>query len=68
MKAFEGVEVWLHSFLISALDGGEQSARQPGRFILGQEVRESPANETGRDPQPVWGLLGGENSFSAAGN
>jgi hypothetical protein len=27
-----GVEVWLHAFLTSALDGGEWSALRPGRF------------------------------------
>jgi hypothetical protein len=26
------VEVWLHTFLTSALDGGEWSASRPGRF------------------------------------
>jgi hypothetical protein len=32
MKAYWGVEVWLHAFLISVLDGGEWSASRPGRF------------------------------------
>ena len=30
-----GVEQWCHSFLTTALDGGERSASRPGRFSLG---------------------------------
>jgi len=30
MKAYEGVEIQLHSFLISALNGSEWSASRPG--------------------------------------
>jgi hypothetical protein len=29
MKAYWGVEVYLHAFLITALDGGELSASRP---------------------------------------
>ena len=32
MKRYVGVEVQLHAFLTSALDGGEWSAPRPGRF------------------------------------
>jgi hypothetical protein len=32
MKMYWGVEVYLHAFLTSALDGGEWSALRPGRF------------------------------------
>jgi hypothetical protein len=32
MKAHGGVEVLLHAFFTSALDGGEWSASHPGRF------------------------------------
>jgi hypothetical protein len=32
MKGYWGVEVPLHTFLTSALDGGEWSASHPGRF------------------------------------
>jgi hypothetical protein len=33
MKTYCEVEVYLHVLLTSALDGGEWSASQPGRFI-----------------------------------
>jgi hypothetical protein len=32
MKAYWGVQVELHAFLTSALDGGERLASRPGRF------------------------------------
>jgi hypothetical protein len=32
IKTYGGVEVYLHAFLISALDGGEWSASHPGRY------------------------------------
>jgi len=35
MKMYGGVEVEFHSFLISALDGGEWSASYPDRFTPG---------------------------------
>jgi hypothetical protein len=32
MKAYGGVDEYIHSFLTSALTGGEWSASRPGRF------------------------------------
>jgi hypothetical protein len=32
MKAYGGVDVYIHVFLTSALIGGEWSASRPGRF------------------------------------
>jgi hypothetical protein len=34
LKAYWGVDVELHTFFISALDGGEWSVSRPGRFTL----------------------------------
>jgi len=34
-----GIQVWLLSFIISVLDGGEWSTSRPGRFIHGKEAR-----------------------------
>jgi hypothetical protein len=33
VKAYGGLEIWLHSFLISALEGGEGSVSRSGCFI-----------------------------------
>jgi hypothetical protein len=35
MKAYGGVDVYIHTFLISALAGSELSASRPGRFTPG---------------------------------
>jgi hypothetical protein len=47
MKAYRGVELKLHTFLTSALDGDEWSTACRGRF--------TPV-EVGRSPDPVWRL------------
>jgi hypothetical protein len=67
MKAYWGVEVSLHAFLISELDGSESLASDPGRFIPMKRVpgthrirgREGPQNRSRRvgeeknsEPQP----------------
>ena len=57
MKTFGGVEVWLHSFLISALDGGRQSARQPGRFTPGARGPGIPCKRDGARPTAVLGCF-----------
>jgi hypothetical protein len=36
MKAYGGVDVYIHIFLISALAAGECSASRPGRFTPGE--------------------------------
>lgn len=38
LKAYSGVELYLHVFLILALDGYESSALCPGYFTLGERV------------------------------
>jgi hypothetical protein len=36
MKAYGGVDVWIHIFLTLALDVGEWSVSRPCRFTLGE--------------------------------
>jgi hypothetical protein len=43
MKAYWGVEVYLHAFLTSELDGGKWSASRPGHFTFRE-----------RDPGTHW--------------
>jgi hypothetical protein len=38
MKAYWGVDVYIHIFLSLALAGGEWSASRPGRFIPGESA------------------------------
>jgi hypothetical protein len=38
MKAYEGVDVYVHIFFTSALAGGEWSASRPGRFTPGEKA------------------------------
>jgi hypothetical protein len=38
MKAYGGVDVWIHIFLTSALAGGEWSASRPGLFTPGERA------------------------------
>jgi hypothetical protein len=37
MKAYGGVDVYIHIFLTSALAGGYLSASRPGRYTPGKE-------------------------------
>jgi len=43
-----GAEVYLHSFLTWAVDGGEWLTSRPGRFTPGKKTG------SGRTSQPVW--------------
>jgi hypothetical protein len=38
MKAYSGMDVWIHIFLTSALVGGEWSTSRSGRFTPGERV------------------------------
>jgi hypothetical protein len=38
MKQYDGVEIWLHEHLVSALDGGEWSALSSDHFINGEKA------------------------------
>jgi len=48
------VEIYLHVFLTSALDGCEWTASRPGRFIPGKEPPVSIGYEVGWGPELVW--------------
>jgi hypothetical protein len=68
MKKREGVEIYLHYLLISALDGGKKAASRPARFTLRKEPWYTLDRRLGR-PQSRSGqrqLL--EESFAVAGN
>jgi hypothetical protein len=41
MKAYGGVNIWVHIFLTSALVGSEWSGSRPGRFIPGERAPDS---------------------------
>jgi hypothetical protein len=41
MKMCGGVEIYLHVFLTSALDGGEWSASRPGCFTPREKARDT---------------------------
>jgi hypothetical protein len=45
MKAYAGVDVYIHIFLTSALDRCEWSASRPGRFTPGKELPVPIGNE-----------------------
>jgi hypothetical protein len=50
------IEVYLHSFLTSALNGGAWSASCPDRFTLGERAAGTLEYEAGWAPHPVWTL------------
>lgn len=60
MKAFKGVEVQLHPFLTSTLDGGEWSASCLGCVMpLGKDLPVPIELQTGWTPELVWLLWKG---------
>jgi hypothetical protein len=54
MKAYGGVDVYIHVFLTSALVGGEWSDSSSGRFTLGETAPVPIWQEAGWTPEPVW--------------
>jgi hypothetical protein len=54
MKTYCGVEVQLHAFLNSALDGDEWSTSRPGRFTPRERARGTLGQDAGWAPQPFW--------------
>jgi hypothetical protein len=59
IKTYWGVEVKLHAFLTSALDGGEWSASQPGRFTPGEYSSRFPLDR-------MWGGLQNRSGHGGA--
>jgi hypothetical protein len=53
MKVYRRAELWLHSFLTSALDGGEWPPHTPDALPLGKEHPVPIERETGWAPEPV---------------
>jgi hypothetical protein len=51
MKAYGGVDVYIHIFFTSALAGGEWSASRPGRFIPGERASGTHWIGGWRDPK-----------------
>jgi len=55
MKTYGGVELQIHAFITSALDGGEWSASRPGRFTPGNKARYTLDRWlAGWTLEPVW--------------
>jgi hypothetical protein len=54
MKAYGGMDVYIHIFLTSALVGGEWSASRPGRFNPGGTAPGTHWIRGWVDPEPVW--------------
>jgi hypothetical protein len=54
MKAYGGMDVYIHVFLILTLCGGEWSDSRPGRFIPTQKPPVTIGQEVGWTPEPVW--------------
>jgi hypothetical protein len=62
MKAYGGVDVYIHIFLTSSLVGGEWSASRPGRFTPGKDTPVPIGLEVGWTSEPVWTMWTRENS------
>jgi hypothetical protein len=58
MKAYEGVDVQIHIFLTSALDGGEWSASRPGSFTPGERAPATHLIGSWVDPKAGLGDVG----------
>jgi hypothetical protein len=56
MQTYGVVEVLLHTFLTSTLEGGEWRASHPGRFTPEERTSVPVGEEAGWAPEPVWSL------------
>jgi hypothetical protein len=53
MKTYGGVDVWVHIFLTSTLDGGKWSASCPGKFTPKDKAPLPIGQEAAWAPEPV---------------
>jgi hypothetical protein len=68
MQAWGGIEMQLHSFLPSALDGSKWWTSRPGRFTHGEEPRFRLSRRLDVWAlQPVWTIWRREKSIAPAG-
>jgi hypothetical protein len=58
MKAYGGVDVYIHISLTSALVGGKWSASRPGRFTPGEGALWDPLDRRLSGPQSRCGRRG----------
>jgi hypothetical protein len=65
MKAYGGLDVWIHDFLASALVGGEWSASRPARFT--PRERAPGTHWIGASVDPRTGLGDMENILDPTG-
>jgi hypothetical protein len=68
MKTCRGMEVWLHVFLTSALDGGEWSVSRPCRFTPRETGPRYPLDRKQDGPQSRSGRSGACKILAPAGN
>jgi hypothetical protein len=66
MKAYRGVDVYIHTFLTSVLDGGEWSASRPGRYTPGESPG-CPLDKRLGGPQSRTGRRGVEKILDPTG-
>jgi hypothetical protein len=67
MKAYEGVDVYIHIFLTSALALGEWSASRPGRFTPGERALGTQWIRRVGGPQSLSGRRGEEKILDPTG-
>jgi hypothetical protein len=67
MKAYGGVDVWIHIFLTSAVAGGEWSASRPGERAPGYPLDRmlgGPQSRSGRRGENYWPYRGSNSDTS----
>jgi hypothetical protein len=67
MKAYGGVDVYIHTWSTSALAGGELSGSRPGRFTRREKSPRYPLHRRLGGPQNRSGRFGGEKILDPTG-